>query len=78
MGEKSIDGDFINYGIRAGDLRLIEEKARDAGIDYEWLREHILKPRQEQSVEGRDLSEQEGKKIITGAIAKIAQTTEEA
>lgn len=40
---KGLDGKFLNYGIRQDDLMLINTLCEKHGIDFEWLKEEILR-----------------------------------
>ena len=40
---KGLDGKFINYGIRQDDLMLISTLCEKHQVDFEWLKEEILR-----------------------------------
>lgn len=41
---KGIDSVFLHYGVRKGDMEIIEQSCQDNDIDAEWLKECVLKP----------------------------------
>lgn len=43
MAKKGMDSVFLHYGIRRGDMEIIEQVCSDSDIDVEWLKENILK-----------------------------------
>lgn len=68
--KKGLDRCFLHYGIRQEDMEIIEAATRDADIDAEWMKEHILKPyneaRNEEAVDDKKL-----RKILNNALKKI-------
>ena len=40
---KGLDGKFINYGIRQDDLMLISTLCEKHQVDFDWLKEEILR-----------------------------------
>lgn len=68
--KKGLDRTFLHYGIRQEDMEIIEAATRDADIDADWMKEHILKPyneaRNEEAVDEKKL-----RKILNNALKKI-------
>lgn len=68
--KKGLDRTFLHYGIRQEDMEIIEAATRDADIDADWMKEHILKPyneaRNEESIDEKKL-----RKILNNALKKI-------
>ena len=68
--KKGLDRTFLHYGIRQEDMNIIEEAARNADIDPDWLKENILKPyneaRNEEAIDDKKL-----RKILNNALKKI-------
>lgn len=68
--KKGLDRCFLHYGIRQEDMEIIEAATRDADIDAEWMKEHILKPyneaRNDEAVDDKKL-----RKILNNALKKI-------
>ena len=67
---KGLDRCFLHYGIRQEDMEIIEAATRDADIDAEWMKEHILKPyneaRNDEAIDDKKL-----RKILNNALKKI-------
>ena len=68
--KKGLDRTFLHYGIRQEDMNIIEEAARSADIDPEWMKEYILKPyneaRNEESIDEKKL-----RKILNKALKEV-------
>ena len=68
--KKGLDRCFLHYGIRQEDMEIIEAATRDADIDAEWMKEHILKPyneaRNDEAIDDKKL-----RKILNNALKKI-------
>ena len=50
--KKGLDRTFLHYGIRQEDMDIIEDAARSADIDPDWMKEYILKPYNEARNDG--------------------------
>lgn len=68
--KKGLDRTFLHYGIRQEDMNIIEEAARNADIDPDWLKETILKPYNEARNE-EAIDEKKLRKILNNALKKI-------
>ena len=70
--KKGLDRTFLHYGIRQEDMNIIEDAARDADIDADWLKEYVLKPyneaRNEEAVDEKKL-----RKILNKALKEIKE-----
>lgn len=68
--KKGLDRTFLHYGIRQEDMDIIEDAARSADIDPDWLREYILKPyteaRNEEAVDEKKL-----RRILNKALKEV-------
>ena len=68
--KKGLDRTFLHYGIRQEDMNIIEDAARNADIDPDWLKENILKPyneaRNEEAVDEKKL-----RKILNKALKEV-------
>lgn len=68
--KKGLDRIFLHYGIRQEDMEIIEDAARSADIDPDWMKEYILNPyneaRNEEAVDEKKL-----RKILNNALKKI-------
>ena len=68
--KKGLDRTFLHYGIRQEDMDIIEDAARMADIDADWLKEYILKPyneaRNEEAIDDRKL-----RKVLNKALKEV-------
>lgn len=68
--KKGLDRTFLHYGIRQEDMEIIEDAARSADIDPEWLKEYILKPyneaRNEEAIDDKRI-----RKILNKALKEV-------
>lgn len=68
--KKGLDRCFLHYGIRQEDMNIIEEAARNADIDPDWLKETILKPYNEARNE-EAIDEKKLRKILNKALKEV-------
>lgn len=68
--KKGLDRTFLHYGIRQEDMNIIEDAARGADIDPEWLKEYILKPYNEARNE-EAIDEKKLRKILNKALKEV-------
>ena len=70
---EGLDNNFINYGIRTDDLKTIEALCmdKDFQLDYDWLKEEILKEYHKKRVNDIDLSDAVVENVINKALQKI-------
>lgn len=73
---EGLDNNFINYGIRTDDLKTIEALCMDKDflLDYEWLKEEILKEYHRKRVNDIELSDADVETVINKALQKINYT----
>ncbi|MDO5760222.1 MAG: hypothetical protein Q4Q06_04285 [Bacteroidota bacterium] len=72
MAIKNIDKDFLDYGIKTRDMQLIESFSIENKVDFDWVKEYMLKAYQEEKNEtDRDLDIDGVKKIIKKALKKL-------
>ena len=71
MANKGIDSCFLHYGIRLEDMELIESACAEADIDSDWLKENILKPYNDEKINGI-IEEKKVKSIVSKALKKIS------
>lgn len=68
--KKGLDRCFLHYGIRQEDMDIIEEAARAADIDADWMKENILKPyneaRNDEAIDDKKL-----RKILNKALKEV-------
>lgn len=68
---KGLDQKFLHYGIRKEDLELIRPLCEKHHLDFEWVREDILKKYHEMKVDSIEVSDSDAEKIISDAIQLI-------
>ena len=71
MAKKSLDTTFLHYGIRKEDLSMIEVLCTEHQIDFDWLKEEILKEFHDRKINNEDLDDKSIEKIIDKAIQQI-------
>ena len=71
MAKKSLDTIFLHYGIRKEDLSMIEVLCTEHQIDFDWLKEEILKEFHDRKINNEDLDDKSIEKIIDKAIQQI-------
>ena len=71
MVKKGLDSTFIHYGIRKEDLSLIEAICREHKLDWDWVREQILKEYHEKRIRSQDVEEKSIEKMIEKALILI-------
>lgn len=70
---EGLDNNFINYGIRTDDLKTIEALCmdKDTQLDFEWLREDILREYHNKKMHDIEISDTDTENIINKALQKI-------
>lgn len=70
---EGLDNNFINYGIRSNDLRVIEAlcQDKDTSIDFEWLKEDILREYHSRKTRDIEISDADTESVINRALQKI-------
>jgi hypothetical protein len=68
--KKGLDRTFLHYGIRQEDMNIIEDAARGADIDPDWMKEYILKPYNEARNE-ETIDEKKLRKILNKALKEV-------
>ena len=68
--KKGLDRTFLHYGIRQEDMEIIEDAARNADIDAEWMKEYILKPYNE-ARNDEAIDEKKLRKILNKALKEV-------
>lgn len=68
--KKGLDRTFLHYGIRQEDMNIIEDACRDVDIDFDWMKEYILKPYNEER-NNENIDEKRLRSILNKAIKKL-------
>ena len=71
MAKKGLDITFVHYGIRKEDISLIEALCVEHKLEFDWVKEDILKEFHERKIRNQDLDEKSVEKIIEKALLKI-------
>jgi hypothetical protein len=73
MAKKGLDTTFLHYGIRKEDMSFIETLCVQHGLDFDWLRDDILKQFHDKKNMNQELEEKSIEKIIEKIIDKALQ-----
>jgi hypothetical protein len=71
MINKGLDTTFIHYGIRKEDMEIIKNMCEEQQLDFEWLKENILKEYHSLKINNDDIDSKKIEKIIEKALNKI-------
>jgi hypothetical protein len=71
MAKKGLDITFVHYGIRKEDISLIEALCIEHKLEFDWIKEDILKEFHERKIRNQDMDEKSIEKIIEKALLKI-------
>ncbi len=71
MPKKGLDTTFVHYGIRKEDISLIEAICNEHKLEFDWIKEDILKEFHERKIKNEDMDEKSVEKIIEKALLKI-------
>jgi hypothetical protein len=71
MAKKGLDITFVHYGIRKEDISLIEALCTEHKLEFDWIKEDILKEFHERKIKNEDMDEKSIEKIVEKALLKI-------
>lgn len=71
MAKKGLDTTFLHYGIRKEDITLIETLSINHQLDFDWVKEDLLKEFHERKIRNQELDEKSIEKVIEKALQKI-------
>lgn len=71
MAKKGLDTTFVHYGIRKEDMDLISVLCTEHQLEFEWVKEELLKEFHERKIRNQDVDEKALEKIIEKALMKI-------
>jgi hypothetical protein len=71
VAKKGLDITFVHYGIRKEDISLIEALCIEHKLEFDWIKEDILKEFHERKIRNQDMDEKSIEKIIEKALLKI-------
>jgi hypothetical protein len=68
---EGLDNDFVNYGIRHDDLMTIEALCQREEIDFEWLKEDVLREYHNKKSQAIDITDSETEAVINKALQDL-------
>ena len=68
---KGLDSTFMHFGIRKEDMQIIKNHCDEQVLDFEWLKENILKEFHNLKINNEDIDSKKIEKIIEKALNKI-------
>lgn len=71
MAKKGLDTTFVHYGIRKEDINLIEALCVEHKLDFDWVKEDLLKEFHERKIRNQEMDEKAIEKILEKALLKI-------
>lgn len=71
MAKKGLDTTFLHYGIRKEDISLIETLCSTHSLEFDWVKEDILKEFHERKISNLELDEKSVEKVVEKALGKI-------
>jgi hypothetical protein len=69
--KKGLDTTFLHYGIRKEDISMIETLCIQHQLDFDWVKEDLLKEFHERKIRNLALDEKSIEKVIEKALGKI-------
>ncbi len=71
MAKKGLDTTFLHYGIRKEDISLIETLCTEHKLEFDWVKEDLLKEFHERKIRNQEIDERSIEKVIEKALLKI-------
>ncbi len=71
MAKKGLDITFVHYGIRKEDINLIEALCTEHQLEFDWVKEDLLKEFHEKKIRNQEMDDKGIEKIIEKALQKI-------
>jgi hypothetical protein len=71
MAKKGLDASFLHYGIRKDDMSLIEALSTEHKLEFDWVREELLKEFHEKKIRNQEMDEKSVERVIEKALSKI-------
>jgi hypothetical protein len=72
MSKKALDITFVHYGITKEDMQIIENICKEHSINFEWVKDDILKKFHENKINDIEITEKSMKRIIEKALQKVS------
>ena len=71
MAKKGLDTTFLHYGIRKEDMSIIEALSIEHQLEFDWVKEDLLKEFHERKIRNEEIDEKSIEKVIEKALQKI-------
>ena len=71
MAKKGLDTTFVHFGIRKEDMSLIETLCTEHKLDFDWVKDELLKEFHEKKIRNQDIDDKGMERIIEKALQKI-------
>jgi hypothetical protein len=71
MAKKGLDTTFLHYGIRRDDMGLIEVLCTTHQLDFDWVKEDLLREFHDKKTRDQDTDDKTVEKLIEKALQKI-------
>lgn len=71
MGNKGLDSTFLHFGIRKEDIQLIESLCDKHQLDFDWVKDFLIKEFHEKKIRNQDIDDKTVIQIIDKALQKI-------
>lgn len=68
---EGLDNSFVNYGIRQDDLKTIQALCQTEGIDFDWLKENILKEYHKKKVTNIEITDADTETVLNKALQHL-------
>jgi hypothetical protein len=71
MAKKGLDTSFLHYGIRKEDMGMIEALCTEHQLEFDWVKEHLLREFHEKKTQNQEMDEKSVEKVIEKALSQI-------
>lgn len=71
MSNKGLDSTFLHFGIRKEDIQLIESLCEKHQLDFDWVKDYLIKEFHEKKIRNQDIDDKTVIQIIDKALQKI-------
>jgi len=71
MAKKGLDTTFLHYGIRRDDMGIIEALCTEHQLEFDWVKEKLLKGFHETKIRNQQMDEKSVEKVIDKALQHI-------
>ncbi|MFD0835947.1 DNA modification system-associated small protein [Mariniflexile aquimaris] len=71
MSNKGLDSTFLHFGIRKEDIQLIESLCEKHQLDFDWVKDFLIKEFHEKKIRNQDIDDKTVIQIIDKALQKI-------